>query len=65
MVEYREAQHDLFRTVVFISAHAPALDHSRGECNFMHLHFVSRSGLASGHIDDLRCSGGMTLELPA
>jgi acetolactate decarboxylase len=50
---------------VFISAHAPAVDRSRGERNAMHLHFVSGSRGSSGHIDDLRFDGGMRLGLPA
>jgi len=52
-------------TGVFISQYAPAIDTAKGEQNFMHLHFVSRAGRATGHIDDLRLEGPATLRLPA
>jgi acetolactate decarboxylase len=50
---------------IFISDYAPALDAAGGDKNFIHIHFVSRTGAATGHIDDLRLDGGMTLRLPA
>ena len=50
---------------IFIGEYAPALDLARGEKNCMHIHFVSASGQTSGHIDDLRLDGRVTLRLPA
>jgi len=49
---------------VFISSYAPALPTASGPPNAMHLHLVSRSSAASGHIDDLTLAEGATLRLP-
>ena len=51
-------------TGIFISEYAPGVDASRGETNLIHIHFVSRAGTATGHIDNLRLDGRMTLLLP-
>lgn len=50
---------------VFISEYAPAVDKSRGERNCVHMHFVSDTGNATGHVDDLSLDGRMVLRLPA
>lgn len=49
---------------VFISAYAPAAKPDSGVRNAMHIHFVARDGLTTGHIDDLVLDGGMRLLLP-
>ena len=48
----------------FISQYAPAIQEGSGMKNAIHLHHVSRTSKASGHIDDITLGGGMVLRLP-
>lgn len=49
---------------IFIGKHAPGIGAHSGETNVIHIHFVSREGKATGHIDDIKLGSGMTLRLP-
>jgi len=49
---------------VFISQYAPAIKPNSGMKNAIHIHVVSRSSKATGHIDDITLGEGMTLRLP-
>lgn len=48
----------------FISQYAPAIKEGSGMQNFIHIHLVSKTGKAAGHIDDITFGGGMILRLP-
>lgn len=50
---------------IFISQYAPAIKPDSGEKNLVHMHLVSRTTKATGHIDDMRFGKGMVLRLPA
>jgi acetolactate decarboxylase len=49
---------------VFLSQYAPAIKEVSGMKNAIHIHHVSRTSKASGHIDDLVMGEGMVLRLP-
>jgi acetolactate decarboxylase len=49
---------------VFLSQYAPAIKEGSGIKNAIHIHLVSRTSKASGHIDDITLGGGMVLRLP-
>jgi acetolactate decarboxylase len=49
---------------VFISQYAPATKPDSGAKNAVHMHFISRSSKAAGHVDDIALTEGMTLFLP-
>jgi acetolactate decarboxylase len=49
---------------VFLSQYAPAIKEGSGIKNAIHIHFVSRTSKASGHIDDIILREGMVLRLP-
>jgi acetolactate decarboxylase len=49
---------------IFLSQYAPAIKEGSGMMNAMHIHHVSRTSKASGHIDDITLSEGMVLRLP-
>jgi acetolactate decarboxylase len=49
---------------VFLSQYAPAIKEGSGMKNAIHIHLVSRTSKASGHIDDLTLGDGMVLRLP-
>jgi acetolactate decarboxylase len=48
----------------FISQYAPAIKEGSGMENYIHIHLVSRTSKAAGHIDDITLGGGMVLRLP-
>ncbi len=50
---------------IFISQYAPAIKPGSGDKNAVHMHLVSRTTKATGHIDDITFAKGMTLRLPA
>jgi acetolactate decarboxylase len=49
---------------VFITKYAPAVKPDSGRQNAIHIHAVSKTGKATGHIDDLTLGAGMILRLP-
>jgi acetolactate decarboxylase len=49
---------------IFLSQYAPAIKEGSGMKNAIHIHLVSRTSKASGHIDDLTLGSDMTLRLP-
>jgi len=49
---------------VFLSQYAPAIKEGSGMQNYIHIHHVSRTSKASGHIDDIAFGNGMVLRLP-
>ncbi|MBI5635300.1 MAG: hypothetical protein HZA15_17675 [Nitrospirae bacterium] len=49
---------------VFNSQYAPAIKEGSGMKNTIHIHLVSRTSKAAGHIDDLTLGSNMTLRLP-
>lgn len=49
---------------IFIGNQAPGISQDSGVKNSIHIHFVSREGKATGHIDDITLGTGMTLRLP-
>jgi len=48
----------------FISQLAPAIKEDSGVANAIHIHLVSRTSKAAGHIDDITFGDGMVLRLP-
>jgi len=50
---------------IFISEYAPGIKPGSGDKNTVHMHLVSRSTKATGHIDDITFGKGVTLRLPA
>lgn len=50
---------------IFISQYAPAIKPASADKNAVHMHLVSRTTKATGHIDDITFGKGMTLRLPA
>ena len=48
----------------FISKYGPAIKEDSGIQNFIHIHLVSRSSKAAGHIDNITFGEGMVLRLP-
>jgi len=50
---------------IFISQYAPAIKPGSDEKNAVHMHLVSRTTKATGHIDDITFGKGITLRLPA
>jgi len=48
----------------FISQYAPAIKEGSGMQNFIHIHLVSKTSKAAGHIDDITFGDGMVLRLP-
>jgi acetolactate decarboxylase len=48
----------------FISQYAPAIQEGSGMQNFIHIHLVSRTSKAAGHIDNITLGDGMTMKLP-
>jgi len=49
---------------IFISQYAPAIKPGSGDKNAVHMHLISRTTKATGHIDDITLGKGMTLRLP-
>jgi acetolactate decarboxylase len=49
---------------VFLAEYAPAIKEGSGIKNAIHIHLITRTGKASGHIDDLTLGEGMVLRLP-
>jgi len=49
---------------IFISQYAPAIKPESGEKNAVHMHFVSRTTKATGHIDNIILGKNMVLRLP-
>lgn len=49
---------------VFLSQYAPAIKKESGMKNAIHIHLVSRTSKASGHIDDLTLGENIVLRLP-
>ena len=49
---------------VFLSQYAPAIKEGSGMRNAIHIHLVSRTSKAAGHIDDITFGEGMVLRLP-
>ena len=50
---------------IFISQYAPAIKPGSGEKNAVHMHLISKTTKATGHIDDMTFGKAMTLRLPA
>jgi acetolactate decarboxylase len=50
---------------IFISQYAPAIKPGSDDKNAVHMHLVSRTTKATGHIDDITFGKGITLRLPA
>ncbi len=50
---------------VFLAEYAPAIKEGSGVTNAIHIHLVSKTGKAAGHIDDITLGDGMTLRLPS
>lgn len=48
----------------FISQYAPAIKEGSGMQNFIHIHLVSKTSKAAGHIDDIVLGDTMVLRLP-
>ena len=49
---------------VFLSQYAPAIKEGSGMENYIHIHLVSKTSKAAGHIDDITFGDGMMLRLP-
>ena len=49
---------------VFLTKYAPAIKEDSGMQNFIHIHLVSRTSKAAGHIDNITFGDGMVLRLP-
>lgn len=49
---------------IFISQFSPAIKPGSNEKNAVHMHMISRTTRATGHIDDMTFEKGMTLRLP-
>jgi acetolactate decarboxylase len=49
---------------IFLSQYAPAIKEGSGMENAIHIHLVSRTSKAAGHIDDITLGEGMILRLP-
>jgi acetolactate decarboxylase len=49
---------------VFLTQYTPVIKEGSGMENAIHIHFVSRTSKASGHIDDIILGEGMVLRLP-
>jgi acetolactate decarboxylase len=49
---------------VFLTKYAPAIKEDSGMQNFIHIHLVSRTSKAAGHIDNITFGEGMVLRLP-
>jgi acetolactate decarboxylase len=49
---------------VFLTQFTPVIKEGSGMQNAMHIHLISRTSKASGHIDDLTLGEGMVLRLP-
>jgi acetolactate decarboxylase len=52
------------RVGVYMAEYAPAIKKGSGIKNSIHIHLVSRTGKAAGHIDDLLLGKNMVLRLP-
>ncbi len=50
---------------VFLTQFAPAIKEGSGMENAIHIHLVSRTSKAAGHIDDIILGEGMVMRLPA
>ena len=48
----------------FVSQYAPAIKEGSGMENYIHIHLVSKTSKAAGHIDDIILAEGMVLRLP-
>jgi len=49
---------------VFLTKYTPVIKEGSGMENAIHIHLVSRTSKASGHIDDIMLGGNMVLRLP-
>jgi Alpha-acetolactate decarboxylase len=49
---------------VFLAEYAPAIKEGSGMKNAIHIHLVSKTSKAAGHIDDITFGDGMVLRLP-
>ena len=49
---------------VFLPSYNPAIKEGSGMQNVIHIHLVSRTSKAAGHIDNITLGDGMVLRLP-
>ena len=49
---------------IFLSQYAPAIKEGSGMENAIHIHLISKTSKAAGHIDDITFGDGMVLRLP-
>ncbi len=49
---------------IFLPAHTPVIKEGSGIENAIHIHLVSKTSKAAGHIDDITFGDGMVLRLP-
>ena len=49
---------------VFLNQFSPAIKEGSGMENMIHIHLVSKTSKAAGHIDDITLGDGMVLRLP-
>jgi acetolactate decarboxylase len=49
---------------VFLNQFSPAIKEGSGTENMIHIHLISKTGKAAGHIDDITFGDGMVLRLP-
>ncbi len=49
---------------IFLTQFAPAIKEGSGMENYIHIHLVSKTGKAAGHIDDITFGDSMVLRLP-
>jgi len=49
---------------IFLTKYTPVIKEESGMVNTIHMHLVSRTSKAAGHIDDITFSEGMVLRLP-
>jgi acetolactate decarboxylase len=52
------------RDGIFLPKYTPAIKEGSGMENYLHIHLVSKTSKAAGHIDDITLGDGMVLRLP-
>jgi acetolactate decarboxylase len=52
------------RDGIFLPKFTPAIKEGSGLENYLHIHLVSKTSKAAGHIDDISFGDGMVLRLP-
>jgi len=52
------------RDGIFLPKYTPAIKEGSGMENYLHIHLVSKTSKAAGHIDDITFGDGMVLRLP-